>query len=215
MKNLIKNLFGKKEVVVSDDEYYDMKEKALEAILGKMHDMVGHAIIPFQVGGAADMYYFPNAMDGTGFATMELIEPDGTGPIPNRLGTYELVAFTKHEMDKTEGSPYSKVERRVCGIFTTIGHYSYEAKLNPGETCEIPRDDDENICLIFDEYKKDGVNFIINGKKHNLLLCMEIFRPEMQYAMEHGSAELFKKLKERGYYPYSDLNRDCVISENN
>jgi hypothetical protein len=49
-----------------------------------MHGFVGHAIIPFQIGGAVDMYYFPNGIPGTGFATVELIEPDGSGPKPHR-----------------------------------------------------------------------------------------------------------------------------------
>src|SRR5882762_3368828 len=78
----------------SDAEYarhYEAKQKALERILGPMHNIVGHAVIPFAIGGAVDMYYFPNGIAGTGFATMELIKPDGTGPLPNSLGTYEFV----------------------------------------------------------------------------------------------------------------------------
>ena len=69
----------------SDEEYEchcEAKKAALECILGPMHDLVAHAIIPFQVGGTVDMYYFPNGIPGTGFATMELIEPDGSGPKP-------------------------------------------------------------------------------------------------------------------------------------
>ncbi len=121
----------------SDEQFnedYELKEQALENILGEMYDMVGHAIIPFAVGGAVDMYYFPNHIQGTGFATMELLDPHGNGPKPNRLGTYELVAFTK-ELYNTSGenqTPFNLIERRICGIFTTIGNYSMEAVLNPG-----------------------------------------------------------------------------------
>ena len=100
--SFFKKLFGKsdkptpREFTEQEHELdYEQKSKGLENVLGKMHDLVGHAIIPFAVGGAVDMYYFPNHIKGTGFATMELLEPDGTGPLPNRLGTYELVAFTK------------------------------------------------------------------------------------------------------------------------
>ncbi len=81
------------------EDYHDAKRAALERVLGPMHDVVGHAVLPFQLGGAVDMYYFPNGIRGTGFATMELIEPDRSGPKPNRIGTYELVAFTKHPVD--------------------------------------------------------------------------------------------------------------------
>ena len=218
----------------SEEEYnrhHEAKQAALERILGPMHYLVGHASIPFQIGGAVDMYYFPNGISGTGFATMELIEPDGSGPKPNRIGTYELVAFTKltdekkaydilprgeqrpdkPEEDKKAQTPFDRIQRRMCGILTTTGFYSYEAILNPGETCEVPGGDGEpNKCLIFDEYAPEGKPFEIDGKKHCLLLCLEVFRSEMEYAMEHGSGAVLQKLKEAGHYPYSDLDREPV-----
>jgi len=196
----------------------DAKQAALERLLGPMHEMVGHAVVPFGVtGGAVDMYYFPNGLPGTGFATMELIQPDGSGPKPNRIGTYELVTFTKQKMppsdsESDESQAFNKIERRMCRIMTGIGLYSHDAVLNPGETCEFPADEGEaGIALIFDEYRKGNVGFEIDGRKHCLLLCMEIFPSEMRYAMQHGSAIVLQKLKEAGHYPYSDLNRDPVF----
>ncbi len=216
MLDFIKGLFKKKEKLIDEDyeKHYEAKSEALEKILGKMHEFVGHAIIPFQVGGAVDMYYFPNAMDGTAFVTMELIEPDGSGPRPNRMGTYELIAFTKQKIETSneENSLFNKIERRICGIFTSIGNYSFQAKLEPGETCEIPGEEGKkNKYLVFDEYKNGDEVFEINERKHGLLLIIEIYRSEMEYAMSNGSKELFKKLKEKGYYPYSDLDRDPVV----
>jgi hypothetical protein len=216
-------LFGeqKKEDIISKDELspeeydkdYELKEQGLENVLGKMHDIVGHAIIPFEVGGAVDMYYFPNHIQGTGFATMELLNPDGNGPKPNRLGTYELVAFTKEPYNESKDihTAFNLIERRICGIFTTIGNYSFQAVLNPNETCEVPRDDDENRCLVFDNYQPDSKEFKVGDRKHHLLLCLEIFRSEMEFARKNGSAELFSLLKENGYYPYSDLDREPVV----
>jgi hypothetical protein len=159
------------------------------------------------------MYYYPNGIKGTGFATMELIQPDGTGPVPNRNGTYELVAFTKipYSSDTTETHPFNLIERRTCGIFTAIGSYSFEAKLEPGETLEIPEDDGPNKCIVFDDYKPDNKEFSIGNQKLGLLLVIEVFRDEMEYAMENGSQKLLKRLKEKGYYPYSDLDRPSVI----
>jgi len=211
----------KYEPKFSDEEYerdYEAKKIALERILGPMHEIVGHALIPFQIGGTVDMYYFPNAIPGTGFVTMELIEPDGSGPKPNRIGTYELIAFTKHRIttkaiakDPANQNPFDKMELRMNGILTLTGRYSYEAVLNPGDTCEIPFEEGKpNICLILDEYRKDGVDLEINGKKHCLLLCIEVFRSEMEHAMKNGSTSVLKKLKEKGCYPYSDLDREPV-----
>ena len=195
------------------DKHYELKSKGLEKILGKSHDLVGHAIIPFEIGGAVDMYYYPDGIKGTGFATMELIQPDGTGPVPNRNGTYELVAFTKlpYSSDTSETHPFNLIERRTCGIFTAIGSYSFEAKLEPGETLEIPEDDGQNKCIVFDEYKPGNKEFMIGNQKHGLLLVIEVFRDEMEYAMDNGSEELLRKLKAKGYYPYSDLDRPSVI----
>jgi hypothetical protein len=192
---------------------YEQKSKGLENVLGKMHDLVGHAIIPFAVGGAVDMYYFPNHIKGTGFATMELLEPDGTGPLPNRLGTYELVAFTKHDYNNSEDTqtPFNLIERKVCGFFTTIGFFSRQAVLNPNETCEVPNGEgEENTCLVFDLYQPDNKEFRIGERKHDLLLCLQVFRSEMEFSRSNGSEELFKKLKEAGHYPYSDLDRQPV-----
>jgi hypothetical protein len=223
MLNFFKKLFGKKENLpeeleqkFSDKEHerdYELKSKGLQEVLGKMHPLVGHAIIPFDVGGAADMYYFPNHIKGTGFATMELLEPDGTGPSPNRLGTYELVAFTKHPYDESNDAqtPFNLIEREVCGFFTTIGFYSREAVLNPLETCEVPNGGgEENTCIVFDLYEPNGKEFFVGARKHHLLLCIQVFRSEMEFARTHGSEALISKLKVAGYYPYSDLDRDTV-----
>jgi hypothetical protein len=220
--NIFKKLFGKTEIKKEFtqeecDTDYELKMAALESVLGKSHNLVGHAIIPFEIGGAVDMYYFPNGIKGTGFATMELIQPDGTGPIPNKLGTYELVAFTKldYNKDATETLPFNLIERRICGIFTTIGNYSSQAKLEPLETCEVPQGEGEpNTCIFFDNYNPDGKKFKIGNRNHGLLLIMEVFRDEMEYAMENGTAKLIAKLKEKGYYPYSDLDRKSVVIEN-
>lgn len=217
--NIFKKIFGKKETKTefTQEEYdmdYELKMAGLEAVLGKSNNLVGHAIIPFEIGGAVDMYYFPNGIKGTGFATMELIKPNGTGPIPNKLGTYELVAFTKHDyiQDTEETNPFNLIERHICGILTGIGSYSFDAKLEPLETCEMPQNAGEpNLCLIFDEYKPEGKEFKIGEKKHGLLLIMEVHRDEMEFAMNNGTKKLIEKLEEKGYYPYSDLDRESVI----
>ena len=70
--NIFKKFFGKKETKkeFTQEEYdedYELKMEGLEYVLGKSHNIVGHAIIPFEIGGAVDMYYFPNGIKGTGF----------------------------------------------------------------------------------------------------------------------------------------------------
>lgn len=193
------------------EEYEELKMKGLEYVLGKSDRLVGHAIIPFEVGGSVDMYYFPNGVEGTGFATMELINPDGLGPVKNSMGTYELVAFTRHKYS-SEDKAFSNIERRMCKIFTELGFYTKEVRVEPRETCEVPQDEGEpNICLIFDEYTPGGKQFKIGDNKHGLLLVIEVFPDEMHYAMDNGGQNLLDLLKEKGYYPYSDMDRTSVI----
>jgi hypothetical protein len=221
--SFLKKLFGGKSKDIqgtirefTDEEFnldYELKEIGLENVLGKMHGVVGHAIIPFSIGGAVDMYYFSNHIKGTGFATMELLNPDGFGPKSNRIGTYELVAFTKLDYNDNEDEPtdFNKIERRFCGIFTTIGNYSSQAILNPNETIEVPNETEDNYCLILDNYKPESKVFKIGERNHHLLLCLEVFRSEMEFARKNGSEKLIQLLKEKGIYPYSDLDRNPVV----
>jgi hypothetical protein len=44
-----------------------------------------------------------------------------------------------------------------------------------------------------------------------LLAIIEVFRSDMEYAQENGGAKLIKRLKSKGHYPYSDLDRDPVV----
>lgn len=216
MFSKLKKIFSSKRSIVTDEEYaefFELKEKSLEVVLGKMHGTVGHAIIPFQIGGAVDMYYYPNHISGTGFATQELLEYYDKGPKPNKKGLYELVAFTRHLIDEDASSPYNLIERRLCGVFTVIGNYSKETVINAGETCEIPGGDDgeDNICLLFDNYLPLARPFTIGHQKYHLLLCIEIYRSELDYCRSEGSDTFLAKYKQAGYYPYSDMDRTPVV----
>ena len=97
------------------------------------------------------------------------------------------------------------------GIMTRIGFYSFDAVIQAGETADLPRDDGETNHLIFDEYSTRENPFVINGNQHGLLLIMEIFPSELEYAKENGSSALFEKLKANGVYPYSDMDRQPVV----
>ncbi len=191
------------------NDYHQLKQAGLEKALDEMGPMVGHAIIPFEAGGAVDMYYFPNHLPGTGFSTMELLDPDGNGPKPNKLGTYELVAFTNKPYSDIESAetPFNTIERHICGLFTTIGRYASQAVLNPLETVEIPNSDGSYSCMVLDVYNE----LIIGQSTHHLLLCLEVHRSEMEFARSSGTMALIEKLENAGYYPYSDLDREPVV----
>ena len=125
---------------------------------------------------------------------------------------YELLAFTKLKVDdqviKDENSPFARILRRLTKIFTDMeGTHIQQTNL----MIHVKSGKDETLCLVFDEYENGNAEFIIDGKKYGFLVCIEVFRSEMEYAMKNGSAELIRLLKEKGYYPYSDLDREPVV----
>ncbi len=202
-------------------EHYKAKQAALERILGPMDSLVGHAIVPFELGGPVDMHYFSTHMPGTVVATMDLIDPEGNGPQPGRLGTYELVACTRlsrfSAFDVEPGASaregdFEAMADRICTMLTIIGHDSFEAVLEPGDACEMPVEDEPVArCIIFDEFDSRGIPFEVEGRRHGLLLCIEVHPSELQYAQKHGTQSLIARLKQARVYPYSDLDREPIV----
>jgi len=193
-----------------EEVFFEKKQAALESILGPFHDLVSHSIVPFSIGGSLDLYFI-NLKDKTALLTMELINHSGSVSLESRIGTYEFIAFTKHHVDP-DSKEFISITNRMTSVFTTLGYYSMEAVLNPYETAEVPMDSGKNVCLVFDEYPTDG-RFDIDGQKHGLLLIIEVFEDEMRYAMRYGTKQLIKLLKEKGFYPMSDLDRKSVLSK--
>ncbi len=219
---MVKELFGKlfrrkltnQEKDQKEKEWYDFKFRAIESILGKPHDNIMHSLISFYAGGALHLHYYPNGIEGTGIVTKELSTLYGTeygdSPKNNTYDHYELVMFTKEAIEvgntfdvKTQ---YSGAEKNIRSLLNTVARFSFEATLNPNETCEFPESFEEigGKCLIFDSYGDAVGGF-------GLMLVIEIFRSEMKFAMENSGTALLSKLKESGYYPYSDMDRDPVV----
>jgi hypothetical protein len=220
MFDRLKKLFGSKKEQPSEEEvsklaeaWDEQKSKLMEAVLGREHDMVMHAIIPYAVGGGLDLYYYPHAIPGTGIATKELSELPGQGSSNEVFSCYELAMFTRHPLNlddaKDESTPFGKAHATINRVLNFIAPYSASATLNPNETCEFPAEM-ENVggkCLIFDAY---GLSEESRVGGFGILAVIEIHRSEMNFARSAGGYELIQKLKAAGHYPYSDLDRDPV-----
>lgn len=194
-------------------QWYERKSRLMEASLGKEHDMVMHALFPYALGGALDLYYYPNGLPGTAIATKELSEMPNEGSSNNIYRSYELVMFTKHRLDldaaQDEETEFGRAHANVNAILNRIAPYSAQATLNPYETCEFPAGMERvgGKCLIFDGYACHSDNV---AEDFGLLAVIEVFRSEMEYARRHGGAKLIKWLKAKGHYPYSDLGREPI-----
>ena len=153
------NLFRKDPEKVAE-EWYNSKTELMEAFLGQEHNMVMHAIIPYEVGGTLDLYYYPNDINGVGIATKELSRTPKKGSSNKIFKVYELVMFTKHDLDldSDENSDFGKMHSNISSALNVIARYSGSASLNPHETCEFPAEMEElgGKCFIFDGYKSDG-----------------------------------------------------------
>ena len=213
----LKRLFGGKEKKPEYDEetlnkWYEDKAAKMEQILGKQHDMVMHAIIPYAIGGGLDLYYYPNDIEGVGIATMELCETPGEGSSNDQYELYEIVMFTRHALDmdkaKDDNTPFGKAHHTINAVLNCVAPYSAQAKLNHNDTCEFPAEMDTvgGKCLIFQAYKGGE-----ERQPFGMMAVIEIFRDEMNYARENGTATLVEKLKAAGHFPYSDLDRDPVV----
>ncbi|MGJ8651799.1 MAG: hypothetical protein ACSHX8_00865 [Opitutaceae bacterium] len=195
-----------------DNAWYDEKSARMELVLGEEHDTVMHAIIPYAIGGGLDLYYYPNGIDGVGIATKELSESACEGSTNDVFETYELLMFTRHELDlgaaKDDSTIFGKAHTNINSILNVIAPYSSQAVLNPKETSEFPKDMEGvgGKCFIFDSY-----NYEMTTAEFGMLVVIEIFRSEMEYAREHGGEQLIQKLKGLGHYPYSDLDRKAVV----
>lgn len=114
------------------DEWYERKTKWMVKWLGAEHNVVMHSIIPYPVGGL-DLYYYPNGIKGTGIATKELCEVKNKGPKNWCYENYELVMFTKHELNldvaHDVGTDFGKAHHDINAILNCLAPYSTEATL--------------------------------------------------------------------------------------
>jgi hypothetical protein len=216
----LRQLFGSSKAELSDEErevladaWYDEKSKLMEAVLGRQHDMVMHAIIPYALGGGLDLYYYPNSILGTAIATKELSELPHQGSSNEVFSSYELAMFTRHslnlELAKDDSTPFGTAHSKINQVLNVIAPYSSTATLNPSDTSEFPADMKHvgGKCLIFDAYGSSGSE---SERGFGVLAVIEIFRSEMEFARSDGGEQLIERLKAAGHYPYSDLDRAPV-----
>jgi hypothetical protein len=192
--------------------WYEQKQAVMERLMGKQHDIVMHAIIPYAIGGGLDLYYYPNGIPGTGVATMEVSELPDQGSSNTAYSCYELVMFTKHPLDlaqaKQPETAFGKAHSNINSVLNCVAPFSATAKLNGNDTCDFPAEMEKlaGKCLIFHNYGPHD-----NPQRgFGVLAVIEIFRSEMDFARQESGEKLIQLLKDAGHFPYSDLDRQPV-----
>jgi hypothetical protein len=181
-------------------EWWDARIAAIEGVLGKSEDVVGHAVIPFHlggdIGGAADIIYFCHHLPGRVSVTSELIGCEDQ--VPNDLGNYELMICHR---DDEEWGP---------NVICKLAYHTLEAELKPGDTMDIGSAAPEGsaiAALLFVDYGR----FNARGTKAGLLLCIGITADELEACRKGRRADVEQALKKVGVYPYTDLYRQSVL----
>ena len=180
--------------------WWDARLAALESVLGKSHDTVGHGTIPFNLGadldGTADIVYFHNHVDGIVSVTAELIgNPD---QIPNSMGNYELAICCRDEDDWG------------ANIIGQLAHYTLETPLEPGQTMDIgpATPDGSSIdAFLFCDYGR----FRVRDQDAGIIMCVGITSSELA-ACRNGDRERVESLlRSNGVFPFNDLQRASVV----
>ena len=180
--------------------WWDARISALENVLGKCDDTVGHGLIPFhfgpEMGGAADIVYFRNHIDGLVSVTSELIGCDDQ--LSNDQGSYELMICSRDSADEWGAN-----------IIGQLAHYTLEAALEPGQTMDIGPAVPEGSTIaafLFCDYGR----FTVRDRNAGLILCMGITTDELAQCRAGNRPQVEKALKDAGIYPFTDLNRNSV-----
>lgn len=192
----------------------DRKTSLMASVLGEEADWVMHAIIPYEVGGSLDQYYFSSPKSGVAMATKELSLLPHQGSSNDRLTTYELVGFMRPPFDREDANnpetPAGRIDRRLATFLNALARYSEEATLNRFETSAVPKgdEDDDYPLVIFDEYSRFEIG---EGRTFGLLAIIEILPSEFEYKQENGGDALIELLKADGVYPFTDPERAPVV----
>jgi len=171
------------------DAIWHTRAEAICEALGAGYSNVLHCPHPFTLGGNAEVLQFEDHIPGIVYVTVDL-----TGKPDDTYADYELVICHR---DKTTWG---------ADIISRLAPYALKAYIAHGETMDI--DDaapaeSEIKAFIFVTYR----TFRMYEATYDLRLCVGITKSELQYKFDHGPELLIDKLKERGVYPYTDLER--------
>jgi hypothetical protein len=178
---------------------WDARIAALTPILGKPKDTVLHAVIPFQLGGSADVLPFPDFTPGVSYVTAEMTGED-VGQLPTALGNYELMICARQELQK------------AGDLISNLARYTCEAELEPGETMDLATffGDSTIRALLFTHPREEPVHFEFLGQRYGLLLCIGITSDELSFKQAHGSESLLALLRQHCVFPYTTPDRPSV-----
>jgi hypothetical protein len=178
---------------------WDARKAALTQVLGQPSNMELHAVVPFFLGGFADVLAFPDYVPGVTYVTAEMTGEDA-GQRPASLGNYELMICARQELPKA-GDLISKLARYTC-----------DAELEAGQTMDLGTyfEDSTIRALLFASPRDEPIRFEFLGQRYGLLLCIGVTSDELAFGRSKGTGKLLTLLKQNGVFPYTTPNRASV-----
>jgi len=178
---------------------WDARLTALSLHFGKPSDTVYHAVIPFYLGGQADVVAFPGYRSGIAYITAEMTGEDAA-QIPGEFDSYELMVCTRTE------------DKKAPEIIARLARYTCDAKLEAGETMDIGGffGDRTIRAFLFCHPNDLPVRFELNQRSCGVLLCIGITKDELDLKKRNGSPALLALLKEKSVFPFTEPNRTSV-----
>jgi hypothetical protein len=175
---------------------WDARTAALESVLGPAEDMVLHALVPFQIGGQADVLSFRKLMAGQVAATCELLgEPSQKR---NLQGTFELAIAQR------DGSDWGP------NIISKLARYTCDAVLQPGQTMDLGSAVPPKSTIagfFFDDFKR----MKFEGTDAGVLLCIGLTADEVMACRKGKRQMVYDALIAEKVFPYTDLFRPSVL----
>ena len=185
---------------------WNSRMAALSEFFGPSADKVFHATIPFHLGsdlgGQADVVFFPSYIGGFAYVTSEMSGED-VGQIEGDFSSYELAICTRSENQKAPD------------IISRLARYTCDARLIAGESMDIGDffGDDSIRALLFCHPEGGPISFELNRRKCGVLLCIGITKDELEMKIKKGSDALISLLKKNGVFPFTEPNRKSVYSK--
>ena len=185
----------------SDDiDWFGERLAAMEKAFGRSADVVLHASVPFDfgydAGGRADVVLFRDHIDGTIYATCDLM---GRGDqIANGLGTYELAVCHRNNEDWG------------AAVISALAYYTLDTRVDPGQTMDLGPSAPKGsriTAFLFDAF----ATIEVMGQRAGVLLCIGITSDELAACRRGKQERVLAALKSKGVYPFPDLDRRSVL----
>jgi Suppressor of fused protein (SUFU) len=188
---------GPRTLVNEFEETWAERQTALEALFGPTSDHVLHAVVPFYLGGQADVLIFPGHQGGVLYVTADLTGEESEQPANEAWPQYELAIA--HPVEQGWGP----------NVISRLARYTLGKPIHPGETMDIGSavpPPSEISAFLFADYGR----FTLRGRTCGVLLCVGITAGELAACFKVGSSLVLGRLREAGVFPFTNLQRRSV-----